>query len=66
MATQKEELRRINAKIARVLGGKSWAGALNFVPLDAQAVRAFNSMLDYIEMLQDQVKGLEETLRKVR
>ena len=66
MATIKEELRRVNVKINKVLGSKSWVGDLNLTPLDGRAIVAFNYLLDYIEMLQKQVRGLEEEIGKIR
>ncbi len=66
MPTDKAVLQQINTKMNKVLATKSWVSDLNFVPLNAQAVRAMNSLLDYISMLQDQVKGLEEQIRKLR
>ena len=66
MATIKEELRRVNVKINKVLGSKSWVGDLNLTPLDGRAIVAMNSLLDYIEMLQKQVRGLEEEIGKIR
>ena len=66
MATIKEELRRVNVKINKVLGSKSWVGDLNLAPLDGHAIVAFNHLLDYIELLQKQVRGLEEEIGKIR
>jgi len=59
-------VQEINRKITAVLGTKTWAGFLNYVPIDHNASIAFNSLLDYIDMLQKQIKGLEEEIRKIK
>ncbi len=59
-------LQDINRKITVVLGTKSWAPDLNLISFDKKATKAFEALLDYIEMLQKQVKGLEEEIRKIR
>lgn len=57
---------QVNKELNRVLGAHPWSSELNFVPINAQSVRAFQRLLQYVDMLQKQVKGLEETIRKLR
>lgn len=66
MPTRQTLLVDINRKIGKILSMKSWHNDLNFIPVDETAIRAFDALLDYIEMLQSQVKGLEEEIRKIR
>jgi hypothetical protein len=60
------EYNRLNRKMQSVFGEKSWVGELNLTPTDEKAMKAFKSMLEYVEMLQKQVRGLEETVRNLR
>lgn len=57
---------KLNRKMLKVFGEKSWVGELNLTPTDERAMKAFESMLDYVAMLQKQVRGLEETVRNLR
>lgn len=66
MPTERSALEQVNRKIMKVLAVKSWSSELNLVPADDRAVQAFNSLLDYVDQLQRQVKGLEETIRNIR
>lgn len=56
----------VNRKMLRVFGGKIWAHQLNFVPVNKDAVKAMDSMLDYVALLQKQVKGLQSEIFKIR
>ena len=64
--TEKALLLQVNRKMQNILGGKSWTPQLNLIPQDDEALHAMNSLLDYIEMLQKQVRGLEEQIRTLR
>lgn len=66
MITEKALMLQVNKKIQNVLGGKSWTPRLNLVPQDDEALHAFNSLLDYIEMLHKQIRGLQEQIRELR
>ena len=64
--TEKALILQVNRKLQKVLSGKSWTPQLNLIPQDDEALHAMNSLLDYIEMLQSQVKGLEDQIRTLR
>ena len=59
-------IKQVNRKMLRVFSGKIWLGRLNLVPADEEAVKAMDQMLDYVEMLQTQVKGLERKIFDIR
>jgi hypothetical protein len=59
-------LDRINRKLNRVLAEKSWKDDLNLLPVNNNAARAFEGLLDYVDQLQKQVRGLEDTIRNLR
>ena len=61
-----DNAQKVNIKMLQVFSGKIWAHQLNFVPVDKDAVKAMDSMLDYVAMLQKQVKGLERQIQQIR
>ena len=60
------DVSKVNRKILQVFAGKIWAHQLNLVPVDKNAVKAMDSMLDYVAMLQKQVRGLERKVQEIR
>jgi hypothetical protein len=60
---------QINASrmINLVFGAKLWAEAIQAsIPDDYDTYKGFVSMLKYVEMVQKQVRGLEENIRNIR
>ena len=60
------KLKKVDDKLKKVFKGKNWVKDLNIMFLDTQSVVAFDKLLTEIEMLQRQVQGLEEEIRKIR
>lgn len=59
------KVKKLNDRMKKIFKGKRWMQDLNIQFMDEKSVVAFGHMLTEIELLREQVEGLEKIIKKI-